>query len=80
MAISWTDRRQVNMLTSVNKGVMVDTMKKDRKAKQAVKKPDAVLDYNINMRLVDKCDMPVGSIECIRKCVKWYKKIVYAHD
>ena len=27
------------------------------------------------MRLVDKCDMQVGSVECVRKSLKWYKKM-----
>lgn len=75
LALAWQDKRQVKMLSTVHRGDMVNTAKKDRRTGETVKKPDAVVDYNINMRLVDKADMQVGSIECVRKCVKWYKKM-----
>lgn len=73
-AISWHDRHQVNMQTTVHKGEMVDTERKDRRTGEIIKQPDAIVDDNVNMRLVDKSDMQVGSIECIRQCGKWYKK------
>ena len=75
LAIAWEDKRTVRMLTTVNEGKMKDSGKKDFRTQETIKKPDAVLDYNINMRLVDKSDMQVGSIECVRKCIKWYKKM-----
>ena len=38
-------------------------------------KPDMVIDYNTNMRLIDKSDMQIGSCECVRKSNRWYKKL-----
>ena len=35
-------------------------------------KPDVVQDY---MRLVDKSDMQIGKVECVRKTLKCYKKV-----
>lgn len=75
LAFRWMHNKEVRMLSTIHKGEMQDSGKVDKKTQQRVDKPDAVLDYNVNMRLIDKKDMMVGSIECIRKCVKWYKKL-----
>lgn len=40
-------------------------------------KPDVVNDYNKNMRLVDKADMQITSVDCLRKTSKWPRKIVF---
>ena len=29
-------------------------------------KPDSVINYNKNMRLVDKADLQINAIECVR--------------
>lgn len=55
------------MLTTVHKPKIVDSHSIDYQTKEYVKKPEAVLDYNINMRLVDKSDAMISSIECARK-------------
>ncbi|XP_042234903.1 piggyBac transposable element-derived protein 4-like [Homarus americanus] len=75
LAIRWHDKRTVQMMSTMHKGKMVDSGKRDRATGEVVKKPEAVVDYNVNMRLVDKSDMQVGALECVRKCVKWYKKM-----
>lgn len=74
LALKWVDKRPVNMLSTVHKGEMVDTGKVDRRTREPVKKPDAVIDYVQNMRLVDKSDMMVAEIDCLRKTRKWYRK------
>lgn len=56
---------------------MVDSGKVDHRTQQPIMKPDVVVDYTKNMRLVDKTDMMIASVECIRKSVKWYKKLYY---
>ena len=77
LAIKWHDKRDVLMLTTVHEGELVQSGKRNRKTKKAVLKPDAVLDYNINMRLVDKSDSQISSLECLHKSVKWYKKVFF---
>jgi hypothetical protein len=42
--------------------VVINDEKKYRKTDETVTKPDSILDYNRNMRLVDKRDMQVGSV------------------
>ena len=39
--------------------------------------PYCVLDYNLNMGVVDKADMIYSFVECTRKTTKWYKKIFF---
>ena len=77
LAIRWVDRKPVLMLSTVHEGKIVEMDKRKRGTEENVKKPDAILDYNINMRLVDKCDMQIGEIDCVRKSVKWYKKVFF---
>lgn len=77
LAINWHDKRQVSMLTTLHHGHMVDTGKEDYRTQERIKKPDVVVDYNINMRLVDKSDCQLASLECVRKTSKWYHKLFY---
>ena len=71
LAISFTDKRQVLMLSTAHKGELIDTRKTDRRTGAVVKKPIVICDYNINMRLVDKADMMSSYTECLRKTRKW---------
>ena len=76
LAIKWKDKRSVSVLSTVHEGLMVDSGKRTRND-EPIMKPDAIIDYNINMRLVDKSDMMIGEIDCLRKTVKWYKKLFF---
>ena len=38
-------------------------------------RPDAIIDYNKNMRLVDKADMMTSYIDCTRKTKKWPTRV-----
>ncbi|KAK9680279.1 Transposase IS4 [Popillia japonica] len=76
MALKWRDRRDVYMLTTLHTNKIVDTGKKNRQG-EAIKKPECVKCYNQNMGSVDKIDMLLSSVECIRKTIKWYKKIFF---
>lgn len=74
LAIRWHDKRAVHMLTTVHKGEMIPTGKVEYGTGNPILKPDVVLDYNVNMRLIDKSDMMISTIDCLRKSVKWYRK------
>ncbi|MPD06648.1 PiggyBac transposable element-derived protein 4 [Portunus trituberculatus] len=65
------------MLTTVHEPEIVDSHSIDYQTKEYVKKPDAVLDYNFNMRLIDKSDAMISSVECARKNLKWYRKLFF---
>ena len=77
LAIKWKDKRDVHLLTTFHKGELQDTGKTDHKTNDPVIKPDVVTDYTVNMRLIDKADMQIGNVECLRKSVKWYKKLFF---
>ena len=77
LSLNWQDRKPVKMITTVNCGDMLDSGKVNFSTQEKIMKPDVVLDYNQNMRLVDKCDCQLSGVECIRKCSKWYHKFFY---
>lgn len=77
LAIKWHDKREVHMLTSINKDGMAPTKKKNHLTNEIVEKPLAVIDYNANMGGVDKSDMQIHFIESVRKTIKWYKKLFF---
>jgi hypothetical protein len=77
LVLRWKDKRNVTMLATNHTGNMLDTTKLDRNTNVYIKKPDMILDYNINMRLIDKSDMQIGFTECMRKSRKWYRKLFF---
>ncbi|XP_069157023.1 piggyBac transposable element-derived protein 4-like [Procambarus clarkii] len=76
-SVSWKDKREVNLLTTVHDGTMVNSGKVNRVMQEPVYKPDCVLYYNINMCLVDKSDLMVGTVKCVQKTLKWTKKVFF---
>lgn len=49
LAINWLGKCDITMMSTIHQGDMKDSGKEDCKTKEAVMKPDAVLDYNENM-------------------------------
>lgn len=74
LSVRWTDKREVFMLSTFHKGSMVDAGKVDHRTRGPIFKPDIVLDYTRNMKLIDKSDAQIGAVECVRRTVKWYRK------
>ncbi len=77
MALKWQDKREVIMLSTIHKPKMIPTRKNDWKTQKVIVKPECVIDYKENMGSVDKTDMQISFIECVRKIVKWYKKFFF---
>lgn len=77
MALKWKDKKDIYMLTTIHKNIMAPSLKEDRRTGLPVMKPMAVLDYSKNMGSVDTADMMLSSLQCIRKSVKWHKKIFF---
>jgi hypothetical protein len=65
------------MLSTCNDSQMLEIGKTDRKTGLQVKKPACFVDYNKSMGAVDKNDMLLTSVECVRRTTKWYKKIFF---
>jgi len=72
-ALKWVDKRDIHILSSVH----ADSMAMVNNGWKVQTKPAAVIDYNKNMRLVDKCDMQIAGLSCMRRSFKWYKKYFF---
>jgi hypothetical protein len=77
LALKWMDKREVHMLTTAHEPVIVETEKNDKETGRKIKKPLCIAQYNKNMRAVDQVDMQNSFSECLRKTVKWYKKLFF---
>ena len=66
----------VHMLTTKHTNVVAPTKKKDRDG-EVIKKPQAVIDYNMHMGGVDMVDQQLHQIQALRKTYKWYRKIFF---
>src|SRR5215469_14771270 len=58
-AIKWQDKKYVALLSTIHRVRICDTGKIDRKTKEVVKKPDAVIEYSANMGGVDRLDQKI---------------------
>lgn len=77
LAVKWKDRREVTILTTKHKDEMVTLSKKDRKTNQFRKKPSSIVEYNEKMGAIDRSDMMLSNVECMRKSIKWYRKLFF---
>lgn len=69
----WKDKRDVHMLSTAHTPKTVYINKCNR-SDNKLNKPQCVIDYNNNMRLVDKSNMQMSFNNSARKSIKWYKK------
>jgi len=76
MVLKWLDRREVFMLSTLFDDELADCGKIDRNGVN-IKKLNCVVNYNACMGSIDKTDMLLSSVECVRKTLKWYKKIFF---
>lgn len=74
-ALKWRDKKDIYILSTIHSDVMAPSLKEDRATGLPVMKPQAVLDYSKSMASIDTADMLLSSIQCIRKTIKWYKKL-----
>lgn len=77
LALKWQDKREVRMLSTLHTSEIVATDKIDRSTNEAKRKPACIVSYTENMGAVDRSDMMLSSVECVRKTVKWYKKVFF---
>lgn len=64
LSLKWMDKREVCMLTTLHSNKMMVTRKKDKNDND-IMKPVCILNYNSNMRAVDRTDMLQSSIESV---------------
>lgn len=69
MAMQWYIKREVNMVSTVHTGEMTDTGKTNFRTHHSILKQDLVIDCTQNVLLVDKSNMMVSFIDCMRKTI-----------
>lgn len=77
LLVKWKDRKEFNLLSGIHTGQMISTGKQDYRTRETIYKPDVIVDYMKNMRLVNKSDMQIGYVACTRRTMKWYKKALF---
>ncbi len=77
LAVVWKNKREVSLLSTIHNPSMVESLSRNPRTRQPTMKPECVNDYNINMRLVDKSDAMISSIDCARQTLKSYKKFFF---
>ena len=75
LALKWQDKREVHMLSTIHSTAYTNSNKTDRQTGERLQKPVCIVDYTNNMGAVDHVDMQISFSECVRKTIKWYKKL-----
>ena len=65
------------MLSTYHRKKVCEVGKIHRKTKEALKKTEAVIENNANMSGVDILDQKIKPYKCLRKSVRWYKKLFF---
>ena len=74
-ALKWQDKREVYMLSTIHSTAYENSSKIDRQIEAKIRKPVCIRDYTKKMGAVDYVDMQLSFSKCIRKSIKWYKKL-----
>ena len=79
MIMKYQDRHQPEMVmcSTLHRGVRVDSGKANSENDQTIQKPDAVLDYNEQMRSLYRSDQLVQYLGMKRRTITWYKKVIF---
>ena len=74
-AVKWRDKRDVTILSTVNKATFTLTNRVNRTTGELVTLPTAIVLYNKYMGGVDRCDQLNKYYTITRKTIKWWKKL-----
>jgi len=74
LALTWHDKRQVSMLSTLHDATVTDAAKTDRVTGETIRKPSVIMEYNKYMGGVAKLDQMLEPYLSTRKTIKWYKK------
>lgn len=77
LAIQWRDKKDEYMLSTFHNGHFENSGKINKMTHKPILKPNCFIDYTKNMKLIDKLDMKISIVECVRKSIKWYKKVFF---
>lgn len=66
----WQSKKTVNIISTIHSAEMKESQNIDRKTKQKIIKPNALIDYN-----QDRADQYLSYYSILRKTVKWTKRM-----
>ncbi len=75
LALKWSDRRKVTTLSTIHEPNMVNTGKIDQTTNEQIQNLICVTEYNGNRGSVVRLDAQISYVECVRKIVKWDRKL-----
>ncbi|KAJ8936349.1 hypothetical protein NQ314_012398 [Rhamnusium bicolor] len=75
VALKWKDKREVFMLTTMHNSEVSGTGKIDKDTGEEKRNLIAFWSTMNTRGAVDSSDMMLSSTECVRRTVKWYKKV-----
>ena len=64
LAVVWKDKPEVSLLSTIHNLSVVESVNRDPVTSQPI------MNYNINMRLMDNSDAMIFSTDCARKTLK----------
>jgi len=73
LAVRFNDKKEIYFLSTIHKASVINTRKRDRPG-NVVRKLQLVDDY---MGGVDRNDEMIGTYSCVRKSMKWTKKVAF---
>ena len=76
LAIRFNDKKEIYFLSTINKANVIDTRQRGRQG-NAVRKLKLIDDYNRYMGGIDRNDEMIGTYSCVRKSMKWTKKVAF---
>ena len=76
LAIRFYDKKEIYFLSTIHKANVIDTRKHGRQG-NVVRKLKLIDDYNRYMGGIDRNDEMIGTYSCIRKSMKWTKKVAF---
>ena len=77
VALKWSVKKVVWSLCTSNSDDFVEIKRINYQIGEPKRKPKCVADFNALMGAVDKIHMILGSLDCVRKITKWYKKYFF---
>ena len=75
--VKYNDRKVVYLLSTVEKGEKVATGKTDPRTREAIKKPEIVVNYDKYMGGVDRSDQMVSYATFNARTLKWWKRVIF---
>ncbi|XP_072380638.1 uncharacterized protein [Diabrotica undecimpunctata] len=76
--LKWVNKRQVLMISTVphQTDKQIPSGRKNRQGEEVLK-PPAIIEYNQAKKGVDISDQMSSYYTCLRKTLKWYKKVIF---